>query len=260
MISQAATVESHAPFRGGEADLQPWTWVREGADIYRRHVLLSVGYGLLFVLIGYVILLSLGSIGLVAAMPVAFGAFALAGPLMAAGLYGIARADEEGQRPSFSEVLLPKAASPMQILYLGVIILVAMMMWTIVAIGLFVIFLGSSISGWEAFAQFVLSTPEGIAMLVIGTLTGGVIAAAIFATTAFSIPMLMDRETDFATAIASSVGAVLSRPKQMFLWAWIIVLSVAVGAATFMVGFVFLFPLLGFATWRGYRSVFPPAS
>jgi uncharacterized membrane protein len=234
--------------------------MQEAASVYRRHALLSAGYGLLFVAIGYGIMLALAGAGLVTAMPVALGAFALAGPIMAAGLYAVVRADEAGREPSLGEVLRPRAASPIQIAYLGVIVLVAMLFWTLMAIGLFVIFLSGDVQGWGEFTRTALSTPRGIAMIVLGTLVGGVIAAAIFATTAFSIPMLMDRETDFATAIAESMRTVLSNPREMFLWAWIIVLCIAFGAVTMLIGFVFVFPLLGFATWKAYRSFFPDGS
>ncbi|MEO1656617.1 MAG: DUF2189 domain-containing protein [Pseudomonadota bacterium] len=238
----------------------PWQWLSEAFGVYRRQWKASLVYGAVFVAIGYGIALMLAGAGLIAAMPVAVGAFALAGPLMAAGLYAIARADEEGRTASLGEVFMPRAASGEQIAYLGVIILVAMFFWTIVAIGLFVIFLGGEVSTWSEYVSFALSTPRGVSMLSLGTVLGGLIASMIFAVTAFSIPMLMDRECDFATAIGLSLQAVLSRPKEMFLWAWIIVVSVAIGAATMLIGFVLLFPLLGFATWRGYRSVFPGPS
>jgi uncharacterized membrane protein len=232
----------------------------EAVAIYRRQWLLSVGYGLLFVLIGYGIAAGLIISGMAAALPVAVGVFALVGPLMAAGLYAIARADEAGRQARFREVLLPHAASPMQIAYLGVIILVASFLWVVAAIGLFAIFASRGASEWIGFMPYVLSTPSGIAMMAYGTLTGGFIAATIFALTAFSIPMLMDREIDFATAIMRSVETVLSQPKRMALWAWIILASVGMSVLTLFAGFVLFFPLLGFATWRAYRSNFPSLS
>ncbi|MEM0929543.1 MAG: DUF2189 domain-containing protein [Pseudomonadota bacterium] len=256
----AESAPAMVPSLSPKETAKPWQWLSEAFGVYSRQWRVSLAYGAVFVAIGYGIALVLAGAGLIAAMPVAVGAFALAGPLMAAGLYAIARADEQGRSATFREVFVPQAASGSQIAYLGVLILVAMFFWTIVAIGLFVIFLGGQVSSWGDYVSFALSTPRGVSMLSLGTVLGGLIAAIIFAVTAFSIPMLMDREKDFATAIGLSVQAVLSRPKPMALWAWIIVFSVAVGAATMLLGFVFLFPLLGFATWKGYRSVFEPSS
>jgi uncharacterized membrane protein len=259
-----AAAEDDLTVRNGDRDAgpseHPWRWMGEATGIYRRHWALSAGYGLLFVLLGYGIGFLLRGAGMAAAMPVAIGAFALAGPLMAVGLYTVAKADEEGRRVRFREVLFPRAASPLQIAYLAVMILVAVLLWIIAAIGLFAIFAGQVANEWSAFISFALSTPAGITMVIVGTLVGGFVAATIFVAAAFSVPMLMDRPTDFASAVGQSVQTVLQNPKAMLLWAWIILLSVAVSAATLLIGFALLFPLLGYATWRGYRTYFPEVS
>ncbi|GGY45582.1 DUF2189 domain-containing protein [Parvularcula lutaonensis] len=234
----------------------PWDWLGEAVGIYRRQFLISLGYGLLFVAIGYGLFGVLAASGLASVIPIAIGAFALVGPLMATGLYAVARADDEGRRATIRETLLPRAASPTQIAYLGVILLVAVLFWTIIAAALFAIFHASGLSSLSEFAAFALTTPRGIAMLAIGSILGGLMAFGIFAMTAFSIPMLMDRHVDFATAIGASIEAVKRHPRTMLLWAWLIALSLFVGAATFLLGFAVLFPLLGYATWVGYRSTF----
>ncbi len=234
----------------------PWRWLSEGAEVYSRQPLLSAGYGLLFTSLGYAVAFALTRAGMAAAFPVAVGLFALIGPLMAAGLYAIAKADEEGRRASAREVLFPKAASPTQIGFLGVVILVSVFLWILAAIGIFAVFLPTTAASLTGFAAYSFGTAQGIGMLILGTVVGGFIAAVIFAMTAFSIPMLMDRKTDGFTAIGRSVQHVLGRPREMLLWAWLIALSVAIGAATLLVGFVYLFPLLGYATWRGYRRSF----
>ncbi|MEM9837916.1 MAG: DUF2189 domain-containing protein [Pseudomonadota bacterium] len=234
----------------------PWRWIREAFGVYQRQAVLAAGYGLSFVVVGYALLWFLSSQQLMSVLPVAVGGFALAGPLLAAGLYAIAKADEEGRKATFSEVLLPDAASPGQIAYLGVLIVVAMGFWTIIAAALLVTMGDRDASSLMEFASFALSTGQGISMVIVGSLIGGAIAAGIFSVCAFSIPFLFDQESDFATAIARSIAAVKAQPTTMALWAWIIAMAVAFSGATLLVGFVVLFPLLGFATWIGYRDVF----
>ena len=42
--------------------------------------------------------------------------------------------------------------------------------------------------------------------------------------------------------------------KTMFLWAVMVAVFTAVGFLTAMVGFIVIIPLLGYATWHGYRE------
>lgn len=88
------TASSDFPVARNMEATAPWKWLEKGWADYRRQPLLASGYGILFVLIGYTIILGLRSVGLFAAIPVAIGAFALTGPLMAAGLYALARSLE----------------------------------------------------------------------------------------------------------------------------------------------------------------------
>lgn len=246
----------HEAGRTAEGTGAPWRWIAEAVGVYRRQLAISVGYGLLFVVIGYGLFALLVSAGLISAMPMALGAFALVGPLMAAGLYAVARVDDLGGKANLGDALFPRAASPTQIAYLGVILLVAVFFWTVVAAALFAIFHAAGLSSLEEFTAFALTTPRGLSMIAVGSVLGGLIAFGIFSVSAFSIPMLMDRHVDFATAIGASVQTVKTRPAKMILWAWVIALFTAVGAATFLLGFIFLFPILGYATWIGYRDVF----
>lgn len=245
--------EQRWPTRAPGADA-PWAWVSQAVGIYRRQAVLATGYGLTFVLGGYFVLWGLWKASLMSALPVAIGGFALAGPLFAAGLYAIARADEEGRKATFREVLIPAAASPQQIAYLGVLMFVAAGLWALTAAGLLITMAEGQARSLEEFSSFALSTPRGLFMVAVGSILGGLIAGVIFSVSAFSIPLLFDRKADFATAIGTSVRTVWARPAPMLLWAWVIGLSIAVGGVTLLLGFVVLFPLLGFATWVGYRD------
>jgi uncharacterized membrane protein len=48
---------------------------------------------------------------------------------------------------------------------------------------------------------------------------------------------------------------VLANPKPMALWAVLIVVLMAAGFASFFVGLVIAFPLIGHATWHAYEDV-----
>ena len=66
--------------------------------------------------------------------------------------------------------------------------------------------------------------------------------------------MLLDRKADAVTAVVSSVNAVLCNKIAMFVWGALIVTAVLIGFATGMLAFIVLLPLIGHATWHGYRE------
>jgi uncharacterized membrane protein len=56
------------------------------------------------------------------------------------------------------------------------------------------------------------------------------------------------------TAISTSLHAVWCNKSVLALWATLILGLTAVGFATALIGFVFIVPLLGYATWHAYRE------
>jgi uncharacterized membrane protein len=104
---------------------------------------------------------------------------------------------------------------------------------------------------------------ELIPFFGIGSAVGAVFASIVFAATAFSLPMLLDRRTDAVTGVVTSINATLRNKAAMAVWGAIIVLGVLAGFATLLLGFVVLLPLIGHATWHAYRetieaSMWPP--
>jgi uncharacterized membrane protein len=98
--------------------------------------------------------------------------------------------------------------------------------------------------GWQQLLPFLL----------IGSMVGAVFAGVVFAASAVSLPMIMDRKADATTAVVSSANAVLRNKKPMFLWAVIIVFTVILGFATALIGFLVLLPIIGHATWHAYKE------
>ncbi len=101
----------------------------------------------------------------------------------------------------------------------------------------------------------LLSTFNGVAMLIVGSIVGGVLAISGFALSAISIPLLVDKESDFVTAVVTSVKALIQNPKAMLLWAGIIAALMILGMATIFIGLVVTFPLVGHATWHAYKAI-----
>lgn len=233
----------------------PWRWLGAGwKDLWTAPVQ-SIGYGLLVVGGGALATLTLWRTGFAALVPVAFGMFALVGPLLALGLYEASRRIEAGEKPGLFPIRFAGPRSPLQIAFIGFLLLFAAMVWLVLAMALYALFTAGSYAPLSDFVNFALTTPQGLAMSAIGTAVGGVIAFAIFLLTVVSIPMLMNERTDAFTAIATGVKAFKSSPGVMALWAWLIGIIFLGGVASMFVGLAIAFPLLGHATWHAYRDV-----
>ncbi|MCG8443302.1 MAG: DUF2189 domain-containing protein [Caulobacterales bacterium] len=235
-----------------------WRWMGAGWRDLTRAPLLSLTFGVVFVAIGFAITGGLWAAGLSSMIPVAAGCFALIGPLLAVGLYEISRRLEAGERLGFGEVFFVRTASPGQIAFIGFALMFLLMVWVRIAQLLFALFFHGDYVPLPEFASYALTHPDGLALVGVGTVVGAMIAFFVFAVSAMSLPLLMHREADFVTAIATSINAVRTNFGPMLLWAWIVALTTAIGLAT-VVGLVIVFPLLGHATWHAYRRVVPEA-
>lgn len=233
----------------------PWRWLAAGwRDLWAAPIQ-SIGYGVLIVGGGGLIIYVLWRARLAALVPVALGVFALVGPLLALGLYEASRRIEAGEPPAMFPIKFAGPRSPLQIAFIGFFLLFASLLWVLLAMVLYALFTVGSYAPLDEFISFALSTPQGIAMSAIGTVVGGVIAFAIYLLTVVSIPMLMNERTDAFTAIAAGLDAFKRQPGVMLLWAWLIGVIMLGGVATMFAGLAIAFPLLGHATWHAYRDI-----
>lgn len=222
----------------------PLRWLQLGWQDLRRAPGPSLSYGLVVLVLSYLISAvawHYGSIYLLAAM---LSGFIFIGPVMAVGLYSISRQLQAGRRPVLGYCLSEGRRHLGNLLILSVILLVVLLVWARAASMIHVFF---PVDAHPELADLAL-------FLTVGTAVGTLFAAIVFCASAFSLPMILDRRVDTVTAVLTSINAVLRNRLVMLVWAGLIVGIVLLGFLTGLLGLAVGMPLIGHATWHAYQE------
>lgn len=235
----------------------PWVWLSAGWRDMWQTPALSLIYGAAFAVAAAAMAAGLSWLSLAPAFPVLAGGFLLIGPLVAVGLYEISRCNALGQSVSLGSVVQAGLAARGQLSFFGAALLLIYFFWMQIAALLFMLFLGSSsLPPPSEFMRTLLFTPQGLGLLVAGSVVGAVLATVVFAISCVGVPMLYVRSVDVMTAARASIAAVAANPQAMLLWAGLIVVMMGAGFATLLIGLVLAFPLIGHATWHAYEAIY----
>jgi uncharacterized membrane protein len=250
MNSEAALPAAEPAIREVPA-MRPFAWAAAGMRNTLRTPGCSLMHGAMVVVGGWIIAaLALGWWPL---LPGAFSGFVLVGPILCTGLYELSRRLERGDATSFGNVLAAWRSGTRPLVWLGLGLAIAGTAWVLLSAVLVALFVKAPITGGEAFLRHVVLS-EGSNLFVLWVLLGGAGASLVFAATVVSAPMLLDRDTDLATAVWASIRAVGTNPLAMAIWATLIMLATALSMATAMLGFIVTIPVIGHATWHAYRE------
>ena len=248
-------LEVPAVRRIGPADLGDV--LRQGFDDFLAMPSHVVFVALVYPIAGIVLAgLAFGANVLPLLYPLASG-FALIGPVAAIGLYELSRRREQGL-PTDWKYAFEALRSPAMpaIATLGLVLFVIFAAWLLAAQALY-----QSLYGWHApeslpgFIAEVLTTAKGWRLILLGNLIGFVFAAAAFAISVVSFPLLLDRDVGVVAAVTTSLKVVAASPATMALWGLTIAALLVLGSLPAFIGLAVVMPVLGHATWHLYRRV-----
>ena len=230
--------------------------LRAGWRDVRRAPLLGAAFALVYVLGGWVMLAAVTAQGQVWWMIPAMAGFPILGPFVAVGFYDISRRLEQGEPLVRREVMgVIWREKNRQIPMMSAVIVVFFLFWNFLSHMIFALFLGNATLTNVSSSLDVFLTTQGLLMLSVGTLVGAVFAGLLFALTVVSLPLMMDREVDFMTAMLTSFACVRASPLVMLGWGGLIAAALGVSMATGFLGLFVVLPLFGHASWHLYRRV-----
>ncbi len=224
-------------------------WLKSGFSDFCSRPFIALSYGIAFFILSWAVIGGLWLTGLQWMLLPAVAGALLVGPVVAVGLYQISR--------TLRDSVKNEVAAPGQIALVGVTLMVLLLVWLRAATIIFALFFGlKPFPGFIELLSTIFLTIEGIALLVTGSLVGGLFAAFTFAISVYSIPMLVNEKIDAFTAMGKSFSKSSHNMAVTLRWGALITVLMIVGFATGLVGMIIIFPVLGFATWHAYEDVF----
>ena len=226
--------------------------LKAGVQDFRRAPQFGLFFSAVYVIGGFVMLwLGAGHVSWTLATSLGFPLLA---PFAAAGLYEVSRRMETGDTLEWRGILgIVWNERTRQLPWLGAIIVIYFLFWTFLAHMIFALFMGLSTMTNVSQSLEVFLTFNGLMMIAVELVVGAVLAFLLFSLTVVSLPLVLDREVDFVTAMLTSMKAVRTNLFVMLVWASLIAVLSVLALLPWFLGLMVVLPVFGHATWHLYR-------
>ena len=227
------------------------TSLKAGLSDFRAAPLFGLVFSAFYVITG-LILLWIGASTFLWTLAFALG-FPLVAPFAAVGLYEVSRRIEAEAPLVWRDILsVVWQERRRQLPWAGVILAITFLFWSFFAHMTFALIMGvSSLNVPHTWSFFL--TPEGLMMGAIQAVVGAGVAFLVFGLTAVALPLMVDKEIDFVTAMLVSLDTVRQNKMTMGVWALIIAVCLFIAMLPLFLGLFVALPVLGHATWHLYR-------
>lgn len=222
----------------------PIRWIKLGWQDLRQAPKVSLSYGAILVVISYLLAFLAINLGNFVVLLALLSGFIFLGPLLAMTFYDISSQLQKDRTPSLAHSVGVSLRQIGNQMVFAMILMVIFLVWARAASMIHVFFPAEAHPSLTELALF----------LTIGSTVGSLFSVFVFCISAFSLPMIMDRDADTVTTVVTSVNAVLRNKKAMAVWVLLIVAAVAIGVVTGFIGLAVTLPLIGHATWHAYQE------
>ena len=231
--------------------------LRAGMRDFTMRPWLSMFFGLVCALFGFILIAGLLIFDQIWIAISAGVGFPLVAPFLAAGLYEMSRRLKRAEPFTASDIFLVIFQQQRREFgWMAFVVLFVFWIWAYqVRIWLAIFLQSKSFSSLGDLTTILFTTSEGALFLLIGSLVGALLATVLYALTVIAMPLLLDKDVDFVTAMITSVKTVHKSPIVMLSWGAVIGALTLLAIAPMFFGLIFVFPILGHSTWHLYERL-----